>query len=373
MSFHLRLAATALLGLLPLTNAAYNLAREYKGQNFFSAWDYYGKYDNLTNGDVIWVNQSVAVSNPQLTYINSAGNAIIKVDDTTTVPYNEKRNSVRLTSLDKFNLGTVMVFDALHVPYGCSVWGALWSQGINWPAGGEIDIFEAVNLMTANQMALHTESGCAQADGVTQTGITQVKNCDNNGSNGAGCTVLDANTNSYGEPFAAAGGGVWVTEFAKTGINIWFFSRANVPASLSTDTIDVSTFGTPSASYPASSCDPAKYFSEQQIVIDITLCGDWSGVKSVLESTCPALNGTNTCYTTYVLDPKNYVNAYFELASVKIFASDPSAVVTAAGVTQTVSATGSPHPNAASGMGPTGAVAFGAFALTAMLGLVLQF
>ncbi len=106
-------------------------------------------------------------------------------------------------------------------------------------------------------MALHTEAGCTQADGVTQTGITQVKNCDNNGSSGAGCTVLDANANSYGAPFAAAGGGVWVTEFAKTGINIWFFSRANVPASLSTDSIDVSTFGTPSASYPASSCDPA--------------------------------------------------------------------------------------------------------------------
>lgn len=114
-----------------------------------------------------------------------------------------------------------------------------------------------------------------------------------------------------------------------------------------------------------------EYFSEQQIVIDITLCGDFAGVKSVLEATCPALNGTNTCYTTYVLDPKNYANAYFELASVKIFASDPSAVVTASGVTQTVSAGGSSHPNAASRTNE--GVAFGALAFTAMLALVLQF
>ena len=40
--------------------------------------------------------------------------------------------------------------------------------------------------------------------------------------------------------------------------------------------------------------------------------------------------GTNTCYTTYVLNPANYADAYFEMASVKIFATDPSAVSTAA-------------------------------------------
>lgn len=81
-----------------------------------------------------------------------------------------------------------------------------------------------VNLQTANQMALHTQTGCTVPDGVTQTGHTGVKNCDNASSTGAGCTVIDANTNSYGQPFADAGGGVWVTEFAATGINIWFFS-----------------------------------------------------------------------------------------------------------------------------------------------------
>jgi hypothetical protein len=41
-----------------------------------------GKYDNLTNGDVIFVNESVATTSPQLTYVNDAGNAIIKVDNT---------------------------------------------------------------------------------------------------------------------------------------------------------------------------------------------------------------------------------------------------------------------------------------------------
>ncbi len=40
-----------------------------------------GKYDNLTNGDVTWVNSSIADATPKLTYINDAGNAIIKVDN----------------------------------------------------------------------------------------------------------------------------------------------------------------------------------------------------------------------------------------------------------------------------------------------------
>jgi hypothetical protein len=197
-----------------------------------------------------------------------------------------------------------------------------------WPAGGEIDIFEGVNRQTKNQMALHTTAGCIQAAGVTQTGNTDQANCDDNRNGGSGCTVIDVNENSYGAPFAAAGGGVWVTEFADTGINIWFFSRPNVPASLSTDTIDVSTFGTPTASWPASSCNTAEHFKEQEIVIDITLCGKWAGKPDILAATCPALTGNNNCYSTYVLDPANYANAYFELASVKVFKVDPSTVTT---------------------------------------------
>ena len=40
--------------------------------------------------------------------------------------------------------------------------------------------------------------------------------------------------------------------------------------------IDISSWGTPSAAFPASaSCDITKYFTPQQLVIDIALCGDW--------------------------------------------------------------------------------------------------
>ena len=69
-------------------------------------------------GDVIYVNQTNATN---LAYVSLAGTAIITVDNTSFVPWNYKRNSVRITTLDYFGVGTVWVIDAVHVPFGCSV------------------------------------------------------------------------------------------------------------------------------------------------------------------------------------------------------------------------------------------------------------
>jgi hypothetical protein len=78
-------------------------------------------------------------------FVNPAGNAILKVDNTTNVLYEQKRNSVRLQSNVAYGLGSVFVFDAIHMPYGCSVWPSFWTAGTNWPENGELDIVEGVN------------------------------------------------------------------------------------------------------------------------------------------------------------------------------------------------------------------------------------
>ena len=44
-------------------------------------------------GDVWWLNASDAFTQ-KLAYVNDAGNAIMKVDNTSNVPFNEKRNTV---------------------------------------------------------------------------------------------------------------------------------------------------------------------------------------------------------------------------------------------------------------------------------------
>ncbi|KAJ9121357.1 hypothetical protein QFC24_004695 [Naganishia onofrii] len=279
-----------------------------------------GNYDNLTNGDTTWVNSTVGTSD-ELTYTTSGGNAIVKVDNTSTVAYNYKRNSVRLTSNDAYEIGSVWVMDALHVPYGCSDWST--GVGATWPATGEIDTFEGVNNQAGNQMALHTSDGCTlvKDSAAPFTGTVNYTNCYVEANDNSGCTVIDGNSTSYGEAFATAGGGVW---------------RANIPAAVSSanSSIDTTKLGERTAFWSPNGCDISTFFKPQELVLDITLCGDWAGQASTLTSTgCPALTGTNTCYTTYVLDANNYDTAYFEIQYIKVYST--SAATNAAAVSAT--------------------------------------
>lgn len=108
-------------------------------------------------GDVKFVDHDVAIAS-NLSYVNNAGNVVLKVDDNSFVSDGQQRDSVRISSMDSFDLGTLWVMDAYHVPYGCryvagsynnspcrsnissSVWGAYWSVGVDlgWPNGNPI-------------------------------------------------------------------------------------------------------------------------------------------------------------------------------------------------------------------------------------------
>lgn len=299
--------------------ATYNLVKDYSGEGFFDDWDFYGSFDNLTNGDAVFVTASVA-SSSKLAYVDSTTNrAIIKVDNTSTVPFNEKRNTVRIASTERYDVGSVWIADFHHVPYGCSVWPAWWSQAPDWPTGGEIDTFEGVNQVTMNQMGLHTTQGCTQANPVQSSTLINSTDCNFETNSNEGCIVTNPTTASYGEAFASAGGGVFVTEFAADGISIWFWSRDEIPSAISSkpDSIDTSALGTPVANWPQGGCDIDTFFEAQNLIFDITLCGDFAGATNVFSETC-----TGTCYTDYVMgDGSNYANAYFDIDYVRVFSS----------------------------------------------------
>ncbi|KAG7528351.1 hypothetical protein FFLO_06228 [Filobasidium floriforme] len=296
MSFLIPLLATSFLltGPAPTLGATYSLIESHAGSSFFDGWIYETGYDNTTNGDTTWS------SSPSLAYVNSDNQAIIKVDNTSTVPYNEKRDSVKLLSQNWYKAGTVFIMDAVHVPVGCSVWPAWWTRGPNWPAGGEIDIFEPVNLQTTNQFALHTTEGCTATPdaSLNPTGTVGTTNCDQDANYGSGCTVIGGDA---GTVFNQNGGGVYIMAFETTGITIWYHRRSDIPTFLSStaSSIDTSALGTPVASYSSSSCDISKFFASQQMTLDITMCGDYAGTASVLEATCGALVGDQTCYSEY--------------------------------------------------------------------------
>jgi len=299
----------------------YNLVKEYAGTNFFDNWNFYGNFDNLTNGDAIFVTASQAASD-RLAFVNAAGNAIMKVDNTTVVPFNDKRNTIRISTKDRFAVGSVWIADMVHVPFGCSVWPAFWSQAPNWPKGGEIDTFEGVNMVKNSQSSLHTEPGCKVVNAVQTSTLVKSTDCSFNTNGNEGCVTDVPDPNSYGAAFAAAGGGVFVTEFANTGISIWFFSRSNVPSSLqgNASSVDTSALGNPVANFPPTGCNIDRFFQPQNLIFDITLCGDLAGNKEVFSETCSGI-----CYNDFVIgSPSNYDNAYFEVRSVRVFGTSPN-------------------------------------------------
>ena len=99
-----------ILSILPYSTS-YDIVRDYSGSTFFDLWDFYGSWDNLTlgtcinvlsflasdpiffKGDVWWLDRTSAFQE-NLAYINENNQTVIKVDNVSNVPYNEKRNTV---------------------------------------------------------------------------------------------------------------------------------------------------------------------------------------------------------------------------------------------------------------------------------------
>lgn len=84
---------------------------------------------------------------------------------------------------------------------------------------------EGVNQQSTNQIAVHgANTSCVADPNAQMTGQLTKEQCANAASEGAGCTVVDPNENSYGAAFAGAGGGVYVAELGEEGVKVWFFT-----------------------------------------------------------------------------------------------------------------------------------------------------
>jgi len=206
--------------------------------------------------------------------------------------------------------------------------------------------------MQNNQMALHSTPGCYAPQYTYQTGypIPGEQDC----STGAGCVVAETKPDSYESGFAANGGGVWATQFDVKGIYIWFWPRASVPPSIQFATYnssitDLSEWGAPSASYPTANCNISQFFTPQQLVIDITLCGDWAGLPQIYNPSCYNSGPTGSCYQDNVVGPGSpkYDEAYFEINYIRAYTTGgaPSATPGGAYSQPTSSTTTTPTPS----------------------------
>lgn len=80
-----------------------------------------------------------------------------------------------------------------------------------------------------------------------------------------GCEAI-APLGTFGDSFNQGGGGIWATQIEAEGIKIWHFTRAAIPADITSDTPDPSKWGKPVLSLAPQKCDITKAWKKMKIV-----------------------------------------------------------------------------------------------------------
>ncbi|GAA5934127.1 hypothetical protein JCM1841_006837 [Sporobolomyces salmonicolor] len=295
------------------TSPSYSLSQSSMGgYSFFDDWDFFTAPDpthgqvNFNSASESWDNGLVYVPNP------GQNSTVMRVDSWTTLPYGALRNSVRISSKQTVSIGSLVIADIAQIPWGPTVWPAFWMVGDNWPMGGEIDIIEGVHDSVQNQYTLHTAPGCTLTTPMQAAGAVLATDCDAYANYNTGCGVQDTSRESYGSGWNAAGGGVYAMLWDETGISMYNFIRDQIPSDITSGSPDPSSWGTPRARWDATSCNMTQFFGDQTIVFDITLGGDWAG--STYQSA-----GFSGTWQSAIEDPTNFVNAVWEVNSVKVY------------------------------------------------------
>ncbi|KAI6041497.1 glycoside hydrolase family 16 protein [Pisolithus marmoratus] len=286
-------------------------------------------------GDIYTLSDIIAIPDPthgRVNYVDSAtaqrlglafataNSFVMRADDTTVLsPTGPGRNSVRIRSNNEYTTH-VAVFDINHMPEGCGTWPAVWETlEADWPDSGEIDIIEGVNNMSPNQVHLHTSPNCSIPSNIEQLGTVLTTDCDATVNYNSGCgSTLSYAPNSFGPAFNAAGGGWYALERTDDYISVWFWDRNNwltpVDVRLGSPIVDTSLWGMPAAYFPNTDCDLASHFGPNNIIIDLTFCGDWAGSATVY-------NASGLPFYLYYVNnnPRAFKNAYFQFASIKVY------------------------------------------------------
>lgn len=291
--------------------AAYALVDTYDASNWLSTQTFFTGGDP-THGFVNYLDQPDAQN---LGILSTANNQVYMGVDWTTPNTVNGRSSLRTSSNKVYNHG-LFIGDFAHMPDSiCGVWPSFWTFGSGWPANGEIDIIEGVNLNTQNIITLHTSAGCtADASGSQLSSSLLQANCNaNNGNDGCGQSV----TAPYGTAFNAGSGGVYAMQWESTGIYIWFFPRVSIPADITAGTPAPANWGLPQAAFNAgSNCNIDQHFANHNIIFDTTFCGDWAG-SAWASSSCAAK--ASTCQAYVQNTPGDFEYAYWLINSVKVY------------------------------------------------------
>lgn len=291
-------------------SSPYVLVDTFDTSNFFSSFDFVDAADP-THGHVQYANAATANTSALAGYAKDA--VYIGVDSTTKKPEGG-RPSVRLESKKAFTKGLVIA-DIAHMPQQvCGSWPAFWTANTaDWPASGEVDIIEGVNLQKTNSMTLHTAQGCSMTNANSPNTAMKFQNC-NQEDGYVGCGQATKDSNNYGAAFNSVGGGVYAMDWTSEHINIYFFPRDKIPADLTAGNPDPSNWEPPTASFTGQ-CDIDNHFKNHKIIINITFCGDWAG--GVWGDQCSG--NAPTCEQFVAENPGAFTDVYWLFNSIKVY------------------------------------------------------
>lgn len=269
------------------TKSIYTLSKSNRGSNFYSDgfWEFWTAADP-THGSVQYVSEANAVQQG-LIGITDSGAAFARASNA-NLPANTNRPSVRFQSSQAYDEALV-IFDVAKMPVGAATWPALWTCGPNWPNYGEIDVLENIGVTGqgsfSNLVSVHMGSTSPnEASPSSFSGKVLGSNCDTNYGQGKnGCQIYDTNNKgpSWGINFNNNGGGVWALQFGQgAGVKVWFWGRGQVPNEISNPRstpgiLSTSDWGEPMANFQSDVID--SNLRQQNIVLDITIGGDWAG------------------------------------------------------------------------------------------------
>ncbi|KUM61526.1 hypothetical protein ACN42_g5598 [Penicillium freii] len=311
-------AGSLMLALLcsPVAATTYSLVENWQGKNFLDYFNFHVGSDP-TNGFVNYLDKETAESSG-LVKVTDSGSVYLGVDHATKLDAKGKkgRDSVRIGS-KKYYDQSLVIADIAHMPGStCGTWPAFWSVGKNWPADGEIDIIEGVNMADHNEIVMHTAGTCSLTD-TDMTGSVNATGCGEDLGT-VGCKI-EGHEGSYGTSFNKQKGGVYTLQWTDDFLKIWYFPRSAIPASITSGKPDVTEFGKPMA-LVQESCDVASAFKAQSFVFDVTFCGDWAG-GVYGDSGCPMTGGDSfqSCHNYVANNPAQFKETYWEINSVKIY------------------------------------------------------
>ncbi|MBW0488443.1 hypothetical protein O181_028158 [Austropuccinia psidii MF-1] len=245
------------------------------------------------------------------------------------------RKSIRVSSKNAFNAGTMLIIDVEHMPAACGVWPALWTTARDgsWPEKGEIDIIEGVNLLTYNSLSAHTKPGFVmEENGFSSKFLMssdQKNNCDAKGTNDQGCGLSDPVNGTYGTPFNQAHGGVFVMDWTEKYITLFFFERGNIPEDIAAGNPSKTASwrqSTPRAKFQdINGQSTSTYFIDHVLVLNTNLCGQWpsdswgTAPYSGQSTNCAEMTGHDSC-SSYVLSSGDQLGeAYWSIHSIKTY------------------------------------------------------